>query len=111
MRPSIARTGYVAVVAIILLAGCASAVDSGIYPTPSAVGSRPTESTAASASASPACDPRGGTCLGDIAPGTYTSTTFRPRVTYTVPAGWNNAMDLPTNFLLLRTDDPVVDFY
>ena len=97
-------------VAIILVAGCASPADSRIYPTPS-IGGWPTESIAPSASASPVCDPRGGTCLGDIAPGTYTSTTFRPRFTYTVPGGWSNTMDLPTNFLLARTDDPVVDFY
>jgi hypothetical protein len=100
--PPFARTAYVAAVAIILLAGCESIRGSQAQPSPS---------PSASATASPPCHPLGGTCLGDLAAGTYTTATFRPQTTYTVPSGWNNGMDLPTSFLLARTDDPVVDLY
>jgi protein kinase-like protein len=37
-----------------------------------------------------------GTCLGEIAPGTYTTRTFQPGLTYTVPTvDWTNAADMP----------------
>ena len=55
--------------------------------------------------------PEGGTCRGDLAAGTYRTATFRPPITYTVPAGWTNGFDLPRNFLLARAADPVEDFY
>src|SRR6476659_4891283 len=42
----------------------------------------------------------GGTCLGTIPAGTYTTTTFRPPITYTIPQRWTNGEDLPGNFLL-----------
>jgi hypothetical protein len=42
----------------------------------------------------------GGTCLEAIDAGTYTTTTFQPSITYTVPDGWLNREDLPGNFLL-----------
>ena len=34
-----------------------------------------------------------GTCIGELAPGTYTTKTFPPRLTYTVPLGWTNTGD------------------
>ena len=37
--------------------------------------------------------PYQGTCKGEIDPGTYTSTSMRPRLTYTVPIGWTNSGD------------------
>lgn len=43
----------------------------------------------------------GGDCLGPLSAGTYTTVTFHPRITYTVPAGWSNFEDLPGNFLLV----------
>ncbi|MDQ0822290.1 hypothetical protein QFZ79_000037 [Arthrobacter sp. V4I6] len=58
-------------------------------------------------SAAPTCpDPHGGVCLGDLAAGTYTTKSFEPKLTYTVPEGWLNGEDLPGNVLLRRTDDP-----
>jgi hypothetical protein len=37
-----------------------------------------------------------GTCLGEIAPGTHTTRTFQPGLTYTVPTvNWTNAADMP----------------
>ena len=52
-------------------------------------------------------NPEGGdlnTCLGWLKGGTYHTTTFRPALTYMVPAGWGNFEDLPGNFLLLPVD-------
>jgi hypothetical protein len=43
---------------------------------------------------------QGGACVGDLEPGTYRTTEFTPRITYTVPADWYNDEDLPGNFLL-----------
>ena len=34
-----------------------------------------------------------GTCKGEIDPGTYTTTSMRPQLTYTVPVGWTNSGD------------------
>ena len=38
-------------------------------------------------------------------PGTYTTVSFMPAITYTVPAGWANGEDLPGNFQLLLNAD------
>jgi tRNA A-37 threonylcarbamoyl transferase component Bud32 len=45
--------------------------------------------------------PFGGTCRGEMAAGTYTSRTFKPALTFTVPAGWTNFNDAPGNFGLV----------
>jgi hypothetical protein len=37
----------------------------------------------------------GGTCLGELAAGTHSTSTFHPRLTYTVPVGWTNFQDQP----------------
>jgi len=47
----------------------------------------------------------GGTCLGDVAAGTYHTQTFQPGFQYTVPKGWRNDQDLTGNFLLVRQQD------
>lgn len=49
----------------------------------------------------------GGTCLGPLTAGTYTSGSFRPSITYTVPDGWVNDADLPDSYNLRRTADRV----
>ena len=41
-----------------------------------------------------------GTCLGVLAAGTYTSGSFRPRLTFTVPGKWANYLDIPGLYLL-----------
>jgi hypothetical protein len=51
-------------------------------------------------------NPHGGICLGSLNPGTYSTTSFEPKFSYTVPAGWANREDLPGNVLLRRNDDP-----
>ena len=43
----------------------------------------------------------GGYCLGELKTGSHTTTLFKPKITYTVPAGWWNFEDLPGNFLLV----------
>ena len=60
--------------------------------------------TRAAASPPPCPNPDGGRanhCVGDLAPGTYTTTVFQPTLTYTVGEGWANMEDLPGNFLLI----------
>lgn len=99
-----------------LLAGCvATAAPSsgptlGPLPSPS-----PTTSSAASAtpeataSAQPSASQRpgcpnagGGTCLGILNAGTYSTATFSPPVTFTVPVdGWANDEDQDGNVLLV----------
>jgi hypothetical protein len=105
--------GITAVVA--LITGCASA-----SPSPSAAQSptgsanaaatpsahRPSATPAATAvaiaSQRPSCpNGNGGTCLGSLVAGTYTTETFDPPTTYTVPDGWGNYEDLLGNFLLV----------
>jgi hypothetical protein len=46
-------------------------------------------------------NPHGGTCLGPLGAGTYTTTLFLPTLTYRVASGWANYEDLHGNFLLL----------
>jgi hypothetical protein len=50
-------------------------------------------------------NPEGGSCLGSLRPGTYTTQAFAPAITYTVPRGWTNREDLPGNFQLQREGD------
>ena len=65
-----------------------------------ACSSEPTEDSAEGQSAS--CpEPDGGTCLGDLEAGTYTTQSLRPQLTYTVPGGWANIIDTPGVFMLL----------
>lgn len=41
-----------------------------------------------------------GTCAGKLAAGTYTTGSFRPALTFTVPAGWANYLDISGLYLL-----------
>jgi len=54
--------------------------------------------TPSTASACPV--PDSGTCLGKLSAGTYKAGSFRPRFTFTVPAGWSNYLDIPGLYLL-----------
>jgi hypothetical protein len=55
-----------------------------------------------STSPPPQCpNPEGQACLGELAPGHYTTTVFTPTLTYTVPVDWSNLEDTPGNFLLV----------
>ena len=70
----------------------------------SATAERPADQATPSSSSpsAPRCpNPHGGDCLGPLEPGTYTTRTFTPALTYTVPAGWANFEDLRGNFLLV----------
>jgi hypothetical protein len=44
--------------------------------------------------------PDSGTCAGKLAAGSYTTGSFRPRLTFTIPAGWANYLDIPGLYLL-----------
>jgi hypothetical protein len=53
-------------------------------------------------SAGPECpNIEGGSCLGELSAGTYTTKVFDPALTYVVPDGWQNLEDTPGNFLLV----------
>jgi hypothetical protein len=44
--------------------------------------------------------PDSGTCLGKLSAGTHTATSFRPKLTVTVPGGWLNYLDISGLYLL-----------
>jgi hypothetical protein len=77
----------------------ASAGPTGSGPASSAGSSRATTERA------DCPNPHGGSCLGNLEPGTYKTSTFKPKITYTVPAGWTNFEDLPGNFWLFQQQD------
>lgn len=88
---------------IALVTGCGSGSLSARPNSPSHV------RTATNASASPAAPapvsrvcpvPQSGTCLGKLVAGSFTSRTFRPRLTFRVPAGWANYLDVFGLYLL-----------
>jgi hypothetical protein len=86
----------------ILLTGCGGDAAAAPRLTHTGVG----HAKAQTADATPVCpNPNGGQCLGPLEPGTYTTVTFSPAITYTVPAGWTNGEDLPGNFLLQLAGD------
>lgn len=85
------------------IVGCTAAQSAN--PSPTSVG---TEGAAASVAPSLAARPpcpypgRGGTCLGVVSAGTYSTTSFTPSITYTVPHdGWSNGEDRVGIFVLL----------
>lgn len=94
------------IAAVALLGGCQASAPSA---PPSSLAAEPTvpPSSDARASSSTAfeCPAHGGQCLGQLAPGTYTTRVFSPDITYTVPSGWVNGEDLPGNFLLQLEGD------
>jgi len=90
-RPS-RRRAALSVAALLALVGCSNDVPvAAPRTTPPAAAGTPV-----------ACpNPHGGVCRGPLGPGTYTTGSFTPTLTYTVPTGWDNEEDLPGNFLLL----------
>jgi hypothetical protein len=106
-----------AVIAVALLAGCASPGSSSVQSPPATAASVQSpsataatrESAAAGESAAPVkstCpNPHGGSCLGPLEAGEYSTTRFKPGITYTVPDGWTNFEDLPGNVLLFQQED------
>ncbi len=85
----------------VLVTACGSASAASTGPADSNA-----KAQAGGAQPAPACpNPHGGTCLGPLPAGTFTTTTFSPAITYTVPTGWTNGEDLPGNFLLQLAGD------
>lgn len=94
------RSTLVGLAAAILLAACASST--GSPATQSAAVATATPSPAASSPTAVACpNPYGGSCLGPLSAGTYTTSVFQAPLAYTVTDGWANYEDLPGNFLLM----------
>ena len=56
-------------------------------------------------------NPDGGTCRGALKAGTYTSSSFVPALTYTVPDGWQNLEDLDGSFVLLPPGGSIEEYY
>lgn len=103
------RTLTVALVLIsIALAGCGSdetnksGQATSVVTAPAGDGNR---QTGGATQKRPCPNPHGGRCLGPLDPGTYTTQSFSPAITYTVSAGWTNGEDLNGNFLLGLADD------
>lgn len=103
----LARRGAGASLIVILaftIVGCTAAPSAN--PSPTSAG---TEAAAASVAPSltgrPPCPyggERAGTCLGVLSAGTYSTTSFAPPFTYTVPHdGWSNGEDRDGIFVLL----------
>ena len=109
------RTAIAAMaITVLALPGCGSGSEADASPggasspagtTETTVSTGSTGSTSPSKEQSVCPNPHGGDCLGDLEPGTYRTSTFKPRITYTVQAGWHNAEDLPGNFQLYQQED------
>ncbi len=85
------------------LTGCASTVAS---EGPAVAGAASKSASSPATTESAGCpNPHGGSCLGNLDPGTYSTSVFDPKITYTVPAGWTNFEDLPGNFWLFQQQD------
>jgi hypothetical protein len=72
-------------------------------PTTPAASSAPA-SAQPSAGATTWWNPGGGSCspcLGDLPAGTHATTAFRPKLTYTIPAGWINSVDSWNSYVFL----------
>lgn len=100
--------GALAAVGMLAAVGCGGSSSSP------AASSQPTATAPASSpqpTPPPCPNPEGQACLGPISAGTYTTTVFTPKLTYTVPQGWTNFEDTPGNFLLVpsRGDLPGVN--
>jgi hypothetical protein len=92
----LAATGLLAVAvvaAVLALSNRGGSV--GIQPTPDATATVSVPPSPTPTASSSACASDGSTCLGA---GTYSSTEFVPKVTYTVPAGWIRTPDVRGEF-------------
>jgi RNA polymerase sigma-70 factor, ECF subfamily len=102
---AVAAVLIVALVGYNLLPGGGSGIGGPVAtPTPTA---SPSQSSTPSASSSPnpsasgafiPCDEPGNGCAGDLTAGQHTTTSFSPKLTYTVPAGWRNTLDKDRTF-------------
>jgi hypothetical protein len=103
----LARRGARAALIVILaftMVGCTAAPSAN--PSPTSAGTEAAASVAPSLTGRPRCPvwppERGGTCLGVLSAGTYSTTSFTPSITYTVPHdGWANMEDRDGIFVLL----------
>jgi hypothetical protein len=89
LTPAGVAAAAVAIVTVVALASFSRSGPSvGTLPSPSA-------SPSPAPSPSPSSCPSGqGTCLGLLQAGTYRSSSFLPRISYTVAGGWANTLDV-----------------
>jgi hypothetical protein len=88
----------------LLITGCSSS--SNDRPATTSPASSQVSPSIAASQPAPCPNPHGGNCLGPLPAGEHKTSTLRPAVTYTVPAGWTNFEDRPGNFLLFKQADP-----
>lgn len=101
------RTALTLVIALLAIAftGCGSD-DAAATPSLARAVAGDGKAQTGDADPRPVCpNPHGGECLGPLKPGTYTTVSFSPAITYTVPAGWTNDEDLAGNFALRLDGD------
>lgn len=98
------------IVAVVVVIGLGLAACGTSAPIPSSMPTAPASVATGQPTGRPtliptaraACtNPDGGVCLNTLAAGTYTTATFVPQLTYTVPNAWQNLEDTPGNFLLV----------
>jgi hypothetical protein len=70
---------------------------------PPSIGARPSERSASASPTRPSpspspsaftCPNGQGTCLGPLQPGIHSTSSFAPKISYTVPVGWSNTLDI-----------------
>lgn len=84
--------------AALVCPSCGSPSSGSPSQTPSTTAStQPATSTQAAATCPVA---NSGDCLGRLRAGTYSTTAFAPKTTFTVPAGWANYLAVPGLYLL-----------
>lgn len=110
-----ARTVLLGVLAIVLVSGCGGTTTASPSPSAGALGVPSPPPTAAAPSASegsisepapsePTCEP-GTVCSGELQPGTYTSTTLGPTITFELGPGWQGFPDIAdVGFGMIRND-------
>jgi hypothetical protein len=105
LRARMATLTFAIALLAIALTGCGSDAAAAAPSSARAVAGDGKAQTA-DADPRPVCpNPYGGQCLGPLEPGRYTTVSFSPAISYTVPAGWTNGEDLPGNFGLQLEDD------
>jgi hypothetical protein len=93
--------GALAIIALAAACGSSSSRTRTNTSTQVRTATNASASLAAPATVSRACPvPQSGTCLGKLAAGNYTTRTFRPGLTFRVPTGWANYLDVSGLYLL-----------
>jgi hypothetical protein len=95
--------GVLLVILAFTIVGCSAARSANPSPTSAVTEEAASaEPSPSGRTVCPAGTGQGGTCLGELSAGTYSTTSFTPSITYTVPDdGWSNWEDRAGIFVLL----------